>query len=165
MVNDFVPTEPNCYDVRSWPCVYEPAEEHLATITQRADALAVNAPSTRLMSCLAGYLHTRGDFAEAEPLMRRALAIDEYSFGPDHPNVARDLNNLAALLQATNRMADAEPLMRRAVGILTRFRLRTGHWHPHGQIFDQNYRRMLKAMGVPPEEIERRFREIEEECR
>ena len=28
--------------------------------------------------------------------MRRALAIDEQSYGPDHPNVARDLNNLAA---------------------------------------------------------------------
>ena len=47
--------------------------------------------------------------------MRRALAIDEKSFGPDHPNVARDLNNLAQLLQATNRLAEAEPLMRRAL--------------------------------------------------
>ena len=27
--------------------------------------------------------------------MRRALAIDEKSFGPDHPNVATALNNLA----------------------------------------------------------------------
>ena len=27
--------------------------------------------------------------------MRRALAIDEKSFGPDHPNVATGLNNLA----------------------------------------------------------------------
>ena len=31
--------------------------------------------------------------------MRRALAIDEKSFGPEHPNVA-SLNNLAELLQA-----------------------------------------------------------------
>ena len=28
-------------------------------------------------------------------MMRRALAIDEKSYGPDHPNVATDLNNLA----------------------------------------------------------------------
>ena len=27
--------------------------------------------------------------------MRRALAIDEKSYGPEHPNVATDLNNLA----------------------------------------------------------------------
>ena len=49
--------------------------------------------------------------------MRRALAIDEKSFGPEHPNVAISLNNLAQLLQATNRLAEAEPLMRRALAI------------------------------------------------
>ena len=54
---------------------------------------------------------------EAEPLMRRALAIDEASYGPDHPDVAIDLNNLAQLLQATNRLGEAEPLMRRALAI------------------------------------------------
>ena len=46
--------------------------------------------------------------------MRRALAIDEQSYGPDHPDVARVLNNLAALLRATKRLAEAQPLMRRA---------------------------------------------------
>ena len=46
--------------------------------------------------------------------MRRALAIDETFFGPDHPNVATALNNLARLLQDTNRLEGAEPLYRRA---------------------------------------------------
>ena len=55
--------------------------------------------------------------AEAEPLYRRALAIGERSYGPDHPDVAIRLNNLAQLFQATNRMAEAEPLMRRALAI------------------------------------------------
>jgi len=27
---------------------------------------------------------------EAEPLMKRALTIDEKSYGPEHPKVARD---------------------------------------------------------------------------
>jgi tetratricopeptide (TPR) repeat protein len=49
--------------------------------------------------------------------MRRALAIDEKSLGPEHPDVARDLNNLAALLLATNRLGEAEPIMRRALAI------------------------------------------------
>ena len=62
-------------------------------------------------------LQTTNRLAEAEPLMRRALAIDEKSFGPEHPNVAISLNNLAQLLQATNRLAEAEPLMRRALAI------------------------------------------------
>ena len=43
--------------------------------------------------------------------MKRALAIDEKSYGPEHPKVAIDLNNLAALLQDTNRLGEAEPLM------------------------------------------------------
>jgi tetratricopeptide (TPR) repeat protein len=50
--------------------------------------------------------------------MRRALAIDETVFGKGHPDVARDLNNLALLLKATNRLAEAEPLMRRALAIV-----------------------------------------------
>ena len=49
--------------------------------------------------------------------MRRALEIDEASFGPEHPAVARDLNNLAQLLGATNRLDEAEPLYRRALEI------------------------------------------------
>jgi tetratricopeptide (TPR) repeat protein len=69
------------------------------------------------LTSLARLLHEQARFSEAEPLMRRALAIDERSHGPDHPDVARDLNNLAQLLQATNRLGEAEPLMRRALAI------------------------------------------------
>jgi hypothetical protein len=50
-------------------------------------------------------------------LIHRALAIDEKSLGPEHPNVAIRLGNLAQLLQATNRLTEAEPLMRRALAI------------------------------------------------
>jgi len=66
---------------------------------------------------LAQLLQATHRLAEAEPLMRRALALDEQRFGLDHPDVARDLNNLAGLLQDTHRLAEAEPLMRRALAI------------------------------------------------
>ena len=66
---------------------------------------------------LAQLLQATNRLSEAEPLMRRALAIDEKSFGPDHPKVAIRLNNLAALLWTTNRLSEAEPLMRRALAI------------------------------------------------
>ena len=52
-----------------------------------------------------------------ERVIRHALAIDEKSLGPDHPDVAGRLNNLAQLLRATNQLAEAEPLMRRALAI------------------------------------------------
>jgi tetratricopeptide (TPR) repeat protein len=56
-------------------------------------------------------------YGDAEPLIRRALAVDEQSFGPDHSWVALRLNNLAVLLKTTNRLTEAEPLMRRALAI------------------------------------------------
>ena len=62
-------------------------------------------------------LYTIGRFAEAEPLMRRALALDEARLGSDHPNVAIHLSDLAQLLRETNRLVEAEPLMRRALAM------------------------------------------------
>ena len=47
---------------------------------------------------------------QAEPLYRRALAIDEANLGPEHSEVARDLNNLALLLRDTNRWVEATSL-------------------------------------------------------
>ena len=47
---------------------------------------------------LAGLLKDTNRMGEAEPLMRRALEIDEASFGEHHPTVALGLNNLALLL-------------------------------------------------------------------
>jgi hypothetical protein len=38
--------------------------------------------------------------AEAVLMYRRALAIDEKSYGPDHARVATSLNNLVRLLEA-----------------------------------------------------------------
>src|SRR5262249_35141381 len=67
---------------------------------------------------LAELLRETNRHAEVEPLYRRALAIDETSFGPNHPNVANGLNNLAGLLTAINRPAEAEPLFRRALTIV-----------------------------------------------
>ncbi|MCP4285189.1 MAG: tetratricopeptide repeat protein, partial [Gammaproteobacteria bacterium] len=69
-----------------------------------------------------------------------------------HPNVARDLNNLALLLQATNRLEEAEPLSRRMVGIFLLFTMRTGHEHPHLNTVLVNYKGLLAAMGREEEE-------------
>jgi tetratricopeptide (TPR) repeat protein len=64
-----------------------------------------------------GPLQELARFSEAELMMRRALEIDEASYGPDHPYVATDFNNLAQVLEATDRLDEAEPLMRRALEI------------------------------------------------
>ncbi len=45
-------------------------------------------------------LHDTNRLAEAEPMMRRALAIGEARLGADHPTVAIQLNNLAVIAQS-----------------------------------------------------------------
>ncbi|MFM9104166.1 MAG: tetratricopeptide repeat protein, partial [Cyanobium sp.] len=111
------------------------------------------------LSNLAALLQATNRLAEAEPLMRRALAIDEASYGTDHPNVAIRLNNLALLLQATNRLAEAEPLMRRHLEIFIAFSQQGPH-HPHLEAAFGNYTSLLKAMNLPESEIEAKLQTL-----
>jgi tetratricopeptide (TPR) repeat protein len=69
------------------------------------------------MNNLAQLLQDTNRHKEAEPLLRRALVINEASYGPEHPRVATALTNLATLLQDTNRLPEAELRMRRALDI------------------------------------------------
>ncbi len=129
------------------------AEPHLRATVKLA---ATPAEEAVALNNLAALLQDTNRLAEAEPLMRRALAIDEQSYGAEHPNVANDLNNLATLLKVTNRLAEAEPLMRRCIAILGEFMRKTGHEHPHMQTDLKNYRGILRAMNLPNDEIAQR---------
>ena len=66
---------------------------------------------------LAVLYQAQGRYAEAEPLCKRALAINEKVLGPEHPDVATSLNILAVLYWAQGRYAEAEPLYKRALAI------------------------------------------------
>lgn len=103
-MNDFAPEAPD--DVRTWP-VWDPLRPHAMRVIELAEAENVEQPVSTLLNELPVLLKTKGIFSQAEPLYRRALTIDERSFGNDHPNVARNLNNLAALLKDTNWLAEA----------------------------------------------------------
>ena len=138
-VNELAPFDAD--DVRTWP-VWAPLSPHAASVIGHADAAGIAEPTARLMNQLGLYLNARGQFAAAEPLYRRALAIDERSFGPDHPNVAIRLNNLAPLLQDTNRLGEAEPLMRRALAIDERS---FGPDHPNVATDLNNLAQLLQA--------------------
>ena len=59
-----------------------------------------------------------GKYAEAKLLFKRALAIDEKAFGPNHADVARDLAGLGLiLLLQGQKYAEAELLFKRALAI------------------------------------------------
>ena len=90
------------------------------------------------------HLLSKADYQAAEPLLRRALAINEQSLGPDHPEVATNLNNLARLLQDTNRRSEAEPLLRRALAI---FESSLGPEHPTTVTVRENLELLLASMG------------------
>jgi CHAT domain-containing protein/Tfp pilus assembly protein PilF len=66
---------------------------------------------------LAEMYNEQGRYADAEPLLKRALAIYEKALGPDHLDVGTSLNNLAFLYYAQGHYADAEPLFKRALAI------------------------------------------------
>ncbi|HVR95103.1 MAG TPA: tetratricopeptide repeat protein [Thermoanaerobaculia bacterium] len=95
---------------------YMQGKYHASADTFRK-AVALRGEDTVLLSWLGSTLRKSAKWPEAESLLRRALAIGEKSLGPEHPDVATHLNNLAQLLEDTNRLAEAEPLMRRALAI------------------------------------------------
>lgn len=59
----------------------------------------------------------QGRYLEGIPKAREALAIHEKALGPNHPDLAESLINLAALLQFTGDYAAARPLYQRALKI------------------------------------------------
>ncbi len=83
--------------------------------------------------------------SDAEPLMRRALAIDEQSYGGFHPNVALKLWCLAVLLRDTNRLGETQLLMQRAKATYEQFAVGNGFEHPHWVNFENYYRQMRNA--------------------
>jgi tetratricopeptide (TPR) repeat protein len=128
-------------DVSYWP-VLDPLAAHVQAVTGFADGAGLADPTARLMNQLGLLLLTKAAYGEAEPLLRRALAIDEAAYGSNHPLVAIRLNNLAQLLQDTNRLAEAEPLMRRVVENLV---AGLGPNHPDVGTALNNLAQLLKA--------------------
>ena len=86
-----------------------PSPEEQSRDTERQQATQLNAQGLTLLQ--------HGRYPDAEMLFKRALAIDEKAQGPEHPDVASILNNLAAVYDDEGRYAEAEPLDKRALAI------------------------------------------------
>ena len=59
----------------------------------------------------------RHKYQEAEPLCKRALEIREEVLGKNHPDVAKQLNNLALLCQNQGKYVEVERYYLRAIQI------------------------------------------------
>ncbi len=63
-------------------------------------------------------LYSSGDYTQGVIVAKRALQVAQQNDGPDHPNVALSLSNLAELYEAQREYAKAEPLYKRSLEIL-----------------------------------------------
>lgn len=87
-------------DVRTWR-ILQPLGPHIAAVVQHADELEIIDPITRLMNDYGLFLNTKGQFADAEPLMQRHLEIFilfRNKTGYEHPHLQTAINNYASLL-------------------------------------------------------------------
>lgn len=62
-------------------------------------------------------LYRAGKYDAAAATATKALEVAEQNAGPNHPDVANSLNNLAAVYKVQGRYDQAEPLYRRALAI------------------------------------------------
>jgi hypothetical protein len=87
-----------------------------------------------------------GDFATAADQLREALAIQEATLGPRHPDLADTLNNLGVASERAQRLDDAEGFYRRALSVaMAAFDAN----HPFVATSRANLREFCEANGRP----------------
>ena len=124
---------------------YVEAEQHLNAALKEAEQFGRDDPRLAASLLLLGRVYrAQGNYAEAEPLLHRALAIQEKALGPEHPDVATSLHHLALLYRDQGAYAGAEPLYKRALAITERA---LGPDHPKLATTLESYAGLLRKMG------------------
>ena len=97
-----------------------------------------------IASGLAMHLWHRAEYHEARSLLERALALEEKTFGPEHPRVSSSLSNLALLLKDLGDAVGARPLLERALAIAEKT---FGPEHPNVAVCLSNLAAVLQELG------------------
>ncbi|HWF96038.1 MAG TPA: tetratricopeptide repeat protein, partial [Xanthobacteraceae bacterium] len=133
-------------DPKAWPPARRLDGHALAMVG--GDAAPPAGAETRasgLLNGLATYRHCAlAAYAQARPLYERALAINEKTLGPEHPDTALSLNNLALLLQDEGDLAGARARHERALAIREKT---LGPEHPDTAESLNNLALLLQAQG------------------
>ncbi len=129
-----------------------------------AKALQLQADNPLYLNALGNLQRTLGLYQKAQLHLEEARKIRETALGPDHPNVAANLNNLAALYETQGKYAEAEPLYHRALKIDEKA---LGPDHPDVATDLENYAVLLRKTGREAEAtpLEARVRAIREKHR
>ncbi|MEW2611698.1 FxSxx-COOH system tetratricopeptide repeat protein [Streptomyces sp. NPDC047880] len=113
-------------DVQYWP-EWQALLPHVRAVGAHAYAPGFSSQLATLLGQAGFYLSARGQADQAAPLEERALRITESALGPDHPDTALRLDNLAGSLGDLGRHAEALSLKERALRITEAAR---GPHHP-----------------------------------
>jgi tetratricopeptide (TPR) repeat protein len=120
-ISESIPSPPGEFVERYVPLAYADFEQGHYGAAEAAlrKALAVHPDDPVLLNNLGVVLVREGKYGEgeAEQLYKKAQSIDELELGPEHPDVAANLGNLAELYRLEERYKEAEPLYRRALDI------------------------------------------------
>src|SRR6266508_6547966 len=115
-------------DPATWPA-YARLLPHALAVIGHVTTLDVAPETTAWLLAEAGaFLTQRGDYPQARKLQVRALAIREARLGPDHPDTAASLSDLAFVLCDQGDLDHARTLQERALHIRE---ARLGADHPH----------------------------------
>jgi tetratricopeptide (TPR) repeat protein len=104
-------------DPKSWPMCAQLTSHLLALREAHPEVVSAFEDWSRLLNCVGTYFHGRAAYSQAAQLYRNALAVREETLGPEHPDTAESLNNLAVLLRHQGDFAGARPLYERALAI------------------------------------------------
>ncbi|MFE1796898.1 tetratricopeptide repeat protein [Streptomyces sp. NPDC059517] len=129
-------------EVRGWQ-VWQTLLPHVQSVMghQHDDSVAY---LSLLLNETAFYLRARGQAVEALPLVERALRVTEVELGPEHPDTAVRLGNLARTLSALGRYQEALPLEERALRVTE---VELGPEHPDTAVCLGNLASTLHELG------------------
>ncbi|MGQ0565537.1 MAG: tetratricopeptide repeat protein [Gemmobacter sp.] len=107
-----------------------------------------SAPHGEALSAVGQTMFAAGRAADAEKLLREAVAVSRGPNGARDAEYAKRLNNLGAVLRGSGRVAEAEALYREAVEV---DRQVLGETHPDVALRLANLAELLVATGRPAE--------------
>jgi tetratricopeptide (TPR) repeat protein len=110
-----------------------------------AEAVRLAPQNAQYLDAAGRNAYTLGRYGDAEPILEHALAIRKRALGPEHPDVAKSLNNLALLYEVQGLYAKAEPLLEQSLAILKKA---LGPEHPDVATSLNNLAELYRAQGL-----------------
>jgi tetratricopeptide (TPR) repeat protein len=104
-------------DLSRWPECGRLLPHALASTGKLEDLEGGSEEASLLLNQAGLYLQRRGDLAGARSVLDRLVAVDERFWGPHHPEVATDHNNLGSVLRALGDFSGAVSHFERAIAL------------------------------------------------